>query len=133
MVKCFRGLGSTLNVDALGRCELSELVPEVLGAPIWAIIKTDDTWHSWKELKDIVEARWGLTQEQLREAFFPVRPEKSERPERFVLRVEDARKKLKVDDETTLNVFRHYLPHAMLLKLDDLQVMAAMIAGKGVV
>ena len=47
-----------------------------------------------------------------------------------MLRVEDARKKLKVDDETTLNVFRHYLPHAMLLKLDDLQVMAAMIAGK---
>ena len=37
-----------------------------------------------------------------------------------MLRVEDARKKLKVDDETTLNVFCHYLPHAMLLKLDDL-------------
>ena len=43
VVKCFRGLGSTLNVDALGRRELSELVPEVLGAPIWAIIKADDT------------------------------------------------------------------------------------------
>ena len=67
------------------------------------------------------------------QSFFWMRPEWGEQAERFVLRVEDARKHLDVSDETTLNVFLPCLPMALHAKLDDLQMIAAMMAGKDTV
>ena len=84
---------------------VSELAPALLGMPIWSLLRADLSWHTWDDLKALVEARWGLTAAQMRESFFRMRPERGEQAAWFVLRVEDAHKCLDVSDETTLNVF----------------------------
>ena len=117
----------------LSRAAVSELAPVLLGTPIWSLLCADLSWHTWDDLKALVEARWGLTAAQMRESFFRMRPEWGEQMERFVLRVEDARKRLDVSDETTLNVFLPCLPMALRAKLDGLQTLAAMMVGKGAV
>ena len=62
-----------------------------------------------------------------------MRHEWGEQAEWFVLHVEDAYKCLDVSDETTINVFLPCLPTALRAKLDDLQTLTAMMAGKGAV
>ena len=47
-----------------------------------------DTWESFKY---IVEARFGLSQRQILDAFYAMRPEAGEGEAAFVLRVEDFR------------------------------------------
>ena len=131
--KCVHGLGAGLKMARLSRAAVNELAPVLLGTPIWSLLRADLSWHTWDDLKALVEARWGLTAAQMRESFFRMRPERGEPAEHFVLCVEDARKHLDVSDETTLNVFLPCLPTALRAKLDDLQTLAAMMAGKGVV
>ena len=112
---------------------VSELAPVLLGTPLWSLLCADLSWHTWDDLKALVEARWGLTAAQMWESFFQMRPERGEQAERLVLHVEDAHKCLDVSDEPTLNVFLPCLPTALRAKLDDLQTIAAMMAGKGAV
>ena len=117
----------------LSRAAVSELAPVLLCTPIWSLLHADLSWHTWDDLKALVEARWGLTAAQMRESFFRMCPERGEQVEQFVLRVEDAHKCLDVSDETSLNFFLPCLPMALRAKLDDLQTLAAMMAGKGTV
>ena len=131
--KCVHGLGAGLNMARLSWAAVSELAPVLLGMPIWSLLRVDLLWHTWDDLKALVEACWGLTAAQMRESFFRMCPEWGEQVERFVLRVEDVRKCLDVSDETTLNVFLPCLPTALRAKLDDLQTITAMMVGKGAV
>ena len=76
--KCVCGLGAGLNMARLSRAALSEIAPVLLGTPIWSLLRADLSWHSWEDLKALVEARWGLTAAQMRESFFRMRPERGE-------------------------------------------------------
>ena len=69
--KCVHGLGAGQNMARLSRAAVSELAPVLLGTPIWSLLRADLSWHTWDDLKALVEPRWGLTAAQMRESFLP--------------------------------------------------------------
>lgn len=60
-----------------------------------------------------------------------MRPRPQESPESFVLRVEDQRKRLRVDDKTTLRSFLPFLPAAIRERLNTTRCVAAALMGRG--
>ena len=53
-------------------CHLRQLAPIVLGTPIWTMFKNTQL-DSWRGLKKQVESRFGLTADQLLDAFYAMR------------------------------------------------------------
>ena len=60
---------------------------------------------SWRELKAVVEKRFSLTTDQLLDAFYAMHQGKGETAVEYILRVEDKRLQLGVEETTC---FRHF-------------------------
>lgn len=63
--------------------------------------------RGWEEMKALVEARYGLSDSRIRDCFYAMKPELSEKEEDFVLRVEDERLRL---GENSYNCFKEFVP-----------------------
>ena len=62
----------------------------VLGNPVWTLYKNSAV-DTWRELKLLVEKRFGLTKDQLLDAFYAMRQGRGETAAEYVLRIKDKR------------------------------------------
>ena len=79
----------------------------MLGNPVRSLLKNNVVDTAWWELKAVVEKRFGLTTDQLLDAFYAMRQGKGETAAEYILRVEDKRLQLGVEETTC---FRHFTP-----------------------
>lgn len=62
----------------------------MLGPAVWELFK-NERWSGWMEMETAVSKRFGLTQRQVLNAFYAMRPVAGELEARFLERVEDKR------------------------------------------
>ena len=67
------GLGMHVSANTLSREVVRNLAPFLLGAPVWSAVR-EETFDSWVSLRAVVERRFGLTTDQVQDAFFSMRP-----------------------------------------------------------
>lgn len=81
---------------------------------------------NWGEFKAEVGARFGLTSDELTDAFFAMSPGPGETTYDFLLRVEDKRSLYELSPESCYYNFVNKLPPSYKQKLGQLQEMKAM-------
>ena len=100
----------------------------MLGNPVWSLLK-NNVVHSWRELKAVVEKRFGLTTDQLLDAFYAVHQGKGETEAEYVLRVEDKRLQLGSEETTCFRQFTPLLDEEERMHLDTVHELTATIRG----
>lgn len=93
--KCERaidGLSTSFGPDDLTTTHIFKLGPLVLGSTAWEVVK-EAPFTDWRSFKTAVEQHFGLTRQQLEDAFFGMTPAVNENPDNFILRVENKRVK----------------------------------------
>lgn len=63
------------------------IAPIILGRATWEEVK-DTHYEDWKEFKRQLSKLYGLSRQQIEDAFFDMRMAKDETPHDFILRVE---------------------------------------------
>ena len=76
-----------------------------------------------------MEGRFGLTPEQLEDSFFAMEKAKGEGVPEYVIRIEDARVKLGIEERITFRSFLPRLPSEFRRKLDEFRALAATMGG----
>ena len=84
---------------------LRQLAPVVLGAKGWAHY-ADRHFGSWESFKDAVNLEFGLSKGQLSARFFALTPNPGEDSASFVIRVEQERRAVQVNEQATLHCFK---------------------------
>jgi hypothetical protein len=100
-----RSLHETLG--DLGRLQtghIRQLAPVILGAKGWQHFR-GSRWHSWQGFKDSVSGEFGLSMEQLSARYYALTPRAGEGTAEFVIRVEQQRRTLEMDEVATLHCF----------------------------
>ena len=69
----------------------------MLGNPVWGLYK-NGAIDTWKELKQEVEKRFGLTADQLLDAFYAMRQGREETAAEYILCMENKHLQLNVDE-----------------------------------
>ena len=100
----------------------------MLGNPVWSLLK-NNVVDSWRELKAVVEKRFGLTTDQLLDAFYAMRQGKGETAAECILRVEDKRLQLGVEETTCFRHFTPLLGEEERMRLDSVCKLTATIGG----
>ena len=80
------------------------------------------TKTAWSALKEAVDSVFGMTKLQREDRFYAMQPTKGERGAQFVLRVQEAKRRLNLDDTTVFHVFVHRLPADLHNKLELLRI-----------
>lgn len=102
----------------------------MLGGAVWRSIK-HKVLSDWGELRGVVEAAYGLTKEEMLDAFYGMRPASGEPAHAFILRVEDKRARYGVDQSACYRVFTPLLSLEERQRLDLMREMAAAFGGSG--
>ena len=100
----------------------------MLGNPVWSLLK-NNVVDSWRELKAVVEKRFGLTTDQLLDAFYAMHQGKGETAAEYILRVEDKRLQLGVEETTCFRHFTQLLDEEERMCLDAVHKLTATIGG----
>ena len=77
-----------MSTDRFNQFHIAQLGPFVLGDTAWQLFGGAYFWD-WDTFKECVEARYGLTKDQLEDAFFSMHPASGEDAAAFVLWVEN--------------------------------------------
>ena len=93
-------LGGQCNPLLLENTHIQRLAPVILGNPAWAIMQ-GKTFTDWKDFRNTVDARYGLTKRQCLAAFFDMWPSANESTASFLRHIEDMRVRYGVDEEET--------------------------------
>ena len=67
------GLRTHVSANTPSREVVRNLAPVLLGEPVWSAVR-EETFDSWVNLRAVVERRFGLTTDQVQDAFFSMRP-----------------------------------------------------------
>ena len=113
------GLSSAFSVMDLTAAHLHKLAPLMLGSTAWEVVK-DIPFMDWDSFKEAVERNFGLTRQQLEDAFFSMTPTNNENPDDFILRVENKRVKHRIDANTCYRAFLRTLPLEYREELDKI-------------
>ena len=81
----------------------------ILGDTTWQLFG-GAYFRDWDTFKEFVKARYGLTKDQLEDAFFNMQPASGEDVAAFVLQVEDMHASLGMDMRSVLCTFFPHLP-----------------------
>ena len=76
--------------------------------------------NTWESFKNAVEQNFGLTPEQLEDAFFAMTPASNESPDMFILRVENKRIKHQICPKICYRSFLRVLPVEYREELDNI-------------
>lgn len=101
----------------LERQHLVQLAPLMLGGMAWDTIRWEH-FDCWVTFKAAVERTFGLTRQQLEDAFFSMVPAASESTDAFILRVESRRVRHSIDENTCYRSFLRVLPVQYRAELD---------------
>jgi hypothetical protein len=88
--RAIKALAPHIHAHDLGRTQISVLAPLMLGFTAWEAVR-DSAFGDWSSFKRIVEEKFGLTRQQLEDAFFAMTMDPSETADDFILRVEEKR------------------------------------------
>ena len=88
--RAIKSLDSSIVLEDLDYNHISHLGPLILGDMIWAEFKNKD-YLSWDEFKEAVDEKYGMTHDELIDAFYEMSPAKNETTPEFILRVERLR------------------------------------------
>lgn len=122
MERVLAGLICDFDPEDVEWAHLRNLGPELLGEPVWELVKPARP-DSWRELRHVVERRFGLSRKQLLDAFYAMRPHPGEAANAFLLRVEDMRLRYGVGEDTCERHFLHLLPLESRQEIDRLRAL----------
>jgi len=97
---------------------------------VWRGVK-HKSFHSWAELQDTIEAAYGLSEDEMLDAFYAMQPAQGESDAAFILRVNEKMPRLKVDGPAAL---RHFAPMLSLegrRKIDTFRSTLVALGGAG--
>lgn len=86
-------------LDDLEHEHISHLGPLILGDMIWAEFKHQE-FFDWDDFKKAVDDKYGMTHDELIDAFYEMSPAKNETTPDFILRVERLRARYGEDAKT---------------------------------
>jgi hypothetical protein len=97
-------LGSNIKLCEIENEHISHLAPLILGDMIWAEFRSKN-FFDWADFKDTLTSKYGLTHDELIDAFYEMTPAKGESAPEFILRVERLRARY---EEAPKNCFRQF-------------------------
>lgn len=121
-------LGPEIRLQRLDEMHIVHVGPVILGQGVWRALESSPP-ESWEELKDRVNKRYGMDEDQVLDAFYAMQPVPDESAEHFVDRVEERRLAI---GEGTKNLYRHFtkaLSKKDRLRLDGMAETAAWMGG----
>ena len=100
----------------------------MLGNPVWGLYK-NGAIDTWKELKQAVEKCFGLTADQLLDAFYAMRQGKEETAAEYILHMENKHLQLNVDEAACYRNFTPLLNKEECMQLDAVHELTATLGG----
>ena len=125
------GLGQDITVEELQARHIRKLAPFLLGQAVWRTIRHDPLL-TWAHLKDVVEHSFGLTKDEMLDAFFAMRPAAGEADGGFILQVDEKRTRLGVTGMQALRYFAPLLSLEGRRSLDQIRDFMATMGGSSV-
>ena len=110
-------LAEGVSTDWFNWFYIAQLGPFVLGDTTWQLFG-GAYFRDWDMFTECVEARYGLTKDQLEDAFFNMQPASGEDADAFVLWVEDTHASLGMDMRSVLHAFFPGLPAELQQKIE---------------
>ena len=102
-------LAAGVQVRDFEAAHVAQLGQFILGRTTWELFEAAQ-YPTWRSFVEAVEDRFGLSVEEMQAAFYNLVPVGGETPPNFILRVEDTRARVNVDDKTTFHCFYPRLP-----------------------